>query len=82
MDPRFLRPAKDAVDVAASTATDFVATYGQAVTAKARGDGNLVCVTAAGESRTLAVVDGEELPLLLNSVTAANAVPLRIYIWE
>lgn len=82
IQPRFLRPAVDAVDVAASTAVDFVTVYGRAVTARALSDGNLVCVTAAGESRTLAVAEGEELPLLLNSVAASNTVPLRIYIWE
>lgn len=77
----YVEPAYDAVDVAATTAHDAIALYGKPVTVKARGDGDLVVTTAKGESRTLAVTDGEEIPLLINAIDATSAVPVRVYVW-
>lgn len=79
---RYFEPAYDAIPLSSSTAYDAIALHGRPVSLKVVGTGgSLVCVTASGQSRTLTVADNEEIPLLVNSISASTNVDLRLYVW-
>lgn len=79
---RYIKPAVDAVPIAASTAVDFMATYKQTVTLAADTAGDVVGVTEAGETRTIAYSEGQERPISWRSITASTTADVVAYIWK